>query len=41
MYEGKNPDRAKGSSRGLEVEGEMIGEQANDCCLLYRGLKAA
>lgn len=26
VYEGKNPDRAKGSSRGREVEGETTGE---------------
>lgn len=40
MYEGKNPDKAKGSSRGLEVDGKIIGEWAKDCCLLWRGLRA-
>lgn len=39
VYEGKNPDKAKGSSRGLEDDGERDGECTNDCCLLCSGLR--
>ena len=39
VYEGKNPDKANGSSRGLEDDGVRIGECTKDCCLLCSGLR--
>jgi len=37
MYDGKNPDKANGSSRGLGVGCVMIGKWTKDCLLLVQG----
>jgi len=36
IHDGKNPDKANGSPRGLEVGCVMIGQWTEDCRFLYR-----